>query len=354
MILHIFNNQKKFSVGYFQFLKDNGVSFDDTLVYHYGKKIDAFDEMGLKVKYLKNWFLPMGHSQLYKDMLRAERIIVHCLASPYLLWFLYINPELCKKVYWIVWGKDLYIYHIAKHKTPWLLLYEAFRRPVIKRIGHVVSMYEEEYDLVKKWYHNEGEVIYVRMFYPYCLKSENKNASAPKVKKEGDKLCVLLGNSASKTNEHIDAIDILSKNPDILDKVYCPLSYAGSRMHANKVRKYGLAKLKDKFKPLMEFMPLDEYDRIWAEADIAVFNQRRQEATGNIYSLIMQKKTIYLRPVTTPWMFFKRVGIKIGEFSEDAVLTTFDQATLEENARIFNSIFNHEDCINAWKRVIGQ
>ena len=44
MVVHVFNDQKKFSLGFFRFLKDNGFDLSDTRVWHYGKESAEFEK----------------------------------------------------------------------------------------------------------------------------------------------------------------------------------------------------------------------------------------------------------------------------------------------------------------------
>ena len=41
-----------------------------------------------------------------------------------------------------------------------------------------------------------------------------------------------------------------------------------------------------KFKPLVDFMPFDEYLNLLAKVDIAIFNHKRQQAMGNTTILL--------------------------------------------------------------------
>ena len=96
---------------------------------------------------------------------------------------------------------------------------------------------------------------------------------------------------------------ILSAQAGGIGRVYCPLSYGGPRKYVNRVAAFGKEALGDAFVPLTDYIPFDEYRRIWDSVNVAVFNQRRQEALGNIYSLLMMKKTVYLRPGTATSAF---------------------------------------------------
>ena len=351
MIIHIFNDQKKFSMGYFKWLAENGEDFSDTILYHYGAQTDFFNNLGIKTRFISSWFNPRGHFKMYRDLVKAERIIVHSLASPYLLMFLFLNRKLCGKTRWIVWGKDLYIYHQAKRKTIPLKVYECFRIPVIRKLGYIITGFEEDYELAREWYGVTGKSIVCNMLYP---NSVNFKMEELENEKTSEKLTVLLGNSGSKTNEHIEAITILKDYENNLLKVYCPLSYGGPRKYAEKVRAYGSKMLGECFVPLMNFIPLEEYEKIWAKVDVAVFNHKRQEALGNIYSLVLQGKTVYLSEDTSTFKFLNRIGVKIGVFRKNMDLTKQRREILESNRRILLSYINMDRNLKTWKKILHE
>lgn len=350
MIVHIFNDQKKFSLGFFRFLRDNGFDLSGTRVWHYGKESGAFEETGVKPRFIKNWFWPFGHIRMYRELKAADRIVIHSLASPFLIGMLRMNRKLCEKVWWVIWGKDLYLYQLAEKKHLALKLYEALRKPVIREIAHIVSALPGDYQLAKEWYGVKADYTPCPMLYPYCI-DYGEGAGARQA--EG-KLTLMLGNSASRTNEHAEAIDILAEQKERIGKVYCPLSYGGPKTYAAGIAAYGREKLGDKFVPLAEYIPFEEYRRIWDSVDAAVYNQKRQEALGNIYSLIMMKKTVYLRPGTATADWMAQIGVEAPAFTEGCEIRELPIAAREENARRLGAEIDPAKSRETWKTILGQ
>ena len=146
MILHIFNDQKKFSKGYFEMLQDNKLLAKDTHLIHYGKKDDFFEKMGIKTVFIRDFFNPFSNFKMIGLLFKADKIIVHSLASPYLL-FMLLFKSIVSKVYWVIWGKDLYFYHMLDKPKIHHKIYECLRKTVIKRIPNICSIFEEDYKL---------------------------------------------------------------------------------------------------------------------------------------------------------------------------------------------------------------
>ena len=348
MIVHIFNNQRKFSLGFFRFLHDRGFDLSDTAVYHYGKPGNDFDACGVRPRFLRSWFWPFGHLRMYRDLKKADRIVIHSLASPFLIAMLRWNRSLCGKVWWVIWGKDLYLYHLSEKKPLPLKMYEAFRKPVMRDIAHIVATMREDYDLAREWYGAKADFTPCYELYPYA---DDYGDGAPARCAEG-KLTLLLGNSASRTNEHLDAIDLLATKTENIRKVFCPLSYGGSRRYAERVRNHGREALGDLFEPLMDYLPFEEYKKIWESTDVGVFNQKRQEALGNIFSLIMKKRTVYLRPGMPMSRFFARLGVVTPALDREGAIRELPADVREKNAATLLEYIHPDRSAKTWKQIL--
>jgi hypothetical protein len=349
MIVHIFNDQKKFSLGYFRFLRDSGFDLSGTVVWHYGKRGGDFAACGVSPRFIRSWFWPFGHYRMYRDLVAADRIIIHSLASPFLIGMLRLNPSLCRKVWWVIWGKDLYLYQLAERKSLPLRLYEAFRKPVIRNIAHIIAALPGDYTLAKAWYGVRADYIPCPMLYPYCI---DYGGDGPAAAETEGRQVLMLGNSASKTNEHEAALRILSGRVDRAEKVYCPLSYGGSRRYARRIAALGRELLGPAFTPLIDYLPFEEYRRIWNSITIAVFNQKRQEALGNIYSLIMMKKTVCLRPGTSTADFMRKIGVETPAFGKEFELKELPAEVREANAAKLMEYIRPEKSREAWSGVL--
>jgi hypothetical protein len=120
---------------------------------------------------------------------------------------------------------------------------------------------------------------------------------------------ILLGNSADPSNNHIEVFNKLTNYKDSDIKVYTPLSY-GNKKYAQNIINQGKKLLGDKFVPITDFMPKEEYLTLLAKIDIAVFNHNRQQAMGNIITLLGLGKTVYLKQDISSAILLKNHGIK--------------------------------------------
>lgn len=350
MIVHIFNNQKKFSRGYFKMLFDNGIDLTNMMLIHYGKKDSYFAEIGLNTKFISNFFNPFENMKLIGPLMKAEKVIVHSLASPFLLLLIAFSPSIGNKIHWVIWGKDLYFYQMLEKPRIYHKIYEALRIKAIGRIKIVTSSLREDYELAEKWYHIKADNIEVISLYPYALDltiSEDKPDNSTGY-------TILLGNSASHTNNHIEALETLSHNKEDIKKIVCPLSYGGNKSYVRRVMQIGESLFGDKFIPLVEFMEKEKYFELLRTVDIGVFNYSRQEGLGNIWSLMLSGKTIYMRMPTSTTGFFRRNGIKILDIEEikNGKMQRLSQEELEDNARILEPLINVEASMKKWNEIL--
>lgn len=269
----------------------------------------------------------------------AEKIILHGLYDAKFLYLLALQPWLLKKCYWAIWGADLYQYLEKKIrlKTKFKELVRTF---VIRRMGYLVGFVEADCNLARQWYGCRGSTIECLMYESNTFQEAATNT--PPL--SGTHLNIQVGNSAYPGSNHIEALQRISRfrNADI--SVHVPLSY-GPKHVAEAVCKEGLPLLGEKFIPILDFMPLTEYQQHLAKMDIAVFNNTRQQAMGNIVTLLGMGKTVYLRRTTTVWGFFENLGITLMD-AENFSLTLLSPDCREKNIKIIRSYFSKNNLIN--------
>lgn len=239
---------------------------------------------------------------------QAEQLVIHGLFDFRLILVLFFQPWLLKKTYWIVWGADLYRYQIFTKTWKWHVK-EFFRRIVIRNMAYLVTGTQGDFELAQQWYGAKGQ--HIRCFnYPSNLfKTTYVQPSQDRT------LRLLMGNSADPANNHFEIFSLLAahKEKDIL--IYCPLSY-GDNQHAQHVVEQGKALFGEKFKPLLDFMPLEEYIALLNQVSIGIFAHDIQQAFGNKISLLGLGKKVYLKRSSTLWQVFEELDIKVFALNE--------------------------------------
>ena len=255
-------------------------------------------------------------------MHQADKVILHGLFKSRFTMMLFFMPWLLKKCYWVIWGGDLYSFKISERNFKWKLK-EFFRRSVIRRMGHLVTYIKGDYDLATEWYGARGQ--YHECFvYPSNL---YKDYAIPEVKHSS--INILVGNSADPSNNHLEVFDKLEVFKDQDIKIYAPLSY-GNQTYAKKVIEEGKKQFGDKFEPLTDMMPFDQYLEFLGLIDVAIFNHKRQQAMGNTITLLSLGKKVFMRSDITPWELFEDIDVKVFDV-ENIKLDLLDEKIKKDN-----------------------
>ncbi len=342
LILHIFNDPK-FSKIFFEFLLRNNVNLDNHFLFHYRCKKSTCNNFGMSAIFAPHFFSPIPNLLMLKPLFQSDKIIIHSLASPFLLFYLYLFPKLAHKCYWTIWGKDLYFYHTLPKKYFYHRIYEYFRKQVIKNIGHIITFSPGDYELSKKWY-NSNAKWHKSFMYPSNLFVEIGTSE-----KCSESIVILAGNSADPSNNHQEIFKLLEKYKQNDIEIICPLSY-GDMKYADKIIHIGNKIFGEKFKPITELLPFENYLEILKTIDIGIFAHNRQQATGNIVSLLGMGKKVYIRDDITTWDLFNSLGVEIFKLGEINI-NQLDHKTKTKNQAIIKNIFSADSLLKQWNEI---
>ncbi|WP_341581347.1 TDP-N-acetylfucosamine:lipid II N-acetylfucosaminyltransferase [Marinobacter metalliresistant] len=252
---------------------------------------------------IENGFLrkTAGKARLIAQMHRADRIILHGLFTRSVIKMLFLMPWLLRKTYWFIWGKDLYGKRERVDSKPGLKDFS--RRFVIRNMGHLVTHVPGDIELARIWYGASGTahqcLMYTSNLVPELQVDELSR----------DVVAVQVGNSADPSNNHLEVFDQLASLPTDNFRVFVPLSY-GDKRHARRVIDEGKRLFGDRFVPLVDFLPPDNYQEFLAAIDVAVFNHNRQQGLGNLISLLGMGKKVFLRPDISTASLLNSLGIE--------------------------------------------
>jgi lipopolysaccharide biosynthesis protein/radical SAM superfamily enzyme YgiQ (UPF0313 family)/GT2 family glycosyltransferase len=283
---------------------------------------------------------------------KSARIIVHCLYTPELTEFLSNNPHLHKNVNWKLWGGDLYLYRQAGNDLG-SKENEAKRRDIINNIGYITSPVEEEYQHAIDVY--GGDAQYKFAFYP--LPKDFCEYSLQVGPHKEETVSVFVGNSGYPTNNHLQAFSILSKFRNENIKIYCPLSY-GDKEYTQRVFEKGDRIFGNKFVPLLDFIPFDEYVNLLNTMDIIVMNHDRQQGVGNILTSLYLGKKVYMQPDITTYKCLSRFGVTVHDINEITnegfdQFAAFPEAKGKINSEIIKATYSKDSCIKSWQAIFS-
>lgn len=338
-------SSEKFIQMFVKFIEENDMCYNNRFYLFGGDR--RFSPAGGKVDVLEIFqiFGSINVIRLFLiDCYRSEKIVVHGLFSGFFIILMFFQPWLWKKVYWVIWGGDLYAC-TRKNKSIKLNIKEFCKRIIIPRFGFLLTYIGGDIDLARKWYGAKGKAIDCIM---YSSNTSTKKISS--IKSDARKI-ILAGNSADPSNNHREIFrrlrDLEAQNFNIL----CPLSY-GDEIYREEIVKYGRALFGKRFTPLLTFLDPGEYFNEISRVDIVVFAHERQQGMGNLINLLGMGKKVFIKETVSSFEVFKNLGVKIFGFNE-LDLGDLKQEDLQNNIYIINKNFNNDVLVRQWKKILN-
>ncbi|MEX1130411.1 MAG: TDP-N-acetylfucosamine:lipid II N-acetylfucosaminyltransferase [Candidatus Woykebacteria bacterium] len=244
--------------------------------------------------------------------------------------------------------RPLYYEYIIKDKRSNQLIIDAF-----KLMDYVSILYEEEIEKYIELEIVEPDIKFLKFtYYPLnIIINQNTDYTVGKN--------ILIGNSATFTNNHIEVFEILSKFSLEERKAIVPLSY-GNEDYANAIIERGASYLGENFNPLIDFLPLQEYQKILESCGIVIMNHYRQQAVGNVLNTLYMGSKVFLSEKNTLFHYLKRIGCTIYSIEKDLVLENKSVFELlsnkqqEENRIVLNNELRPEIIISELRNKLSE
>ena len=217
-------------------------------------------------------------------------------------------------------------------KDFWQLQEEA-----LKRVRYIAPVIDEDFDLIIKTYKNTEHINKLKYSY-----GDITSFAKLGYKVKGDN--ILLGNSASFNNNHIEAFEQLSKIKLEDRKVITILSY-GDEKYGNYIEKYGKVKLPSNFMPIRSFMPKDNYIDLISTCEFVIMNQNRQQAMGNIYAMLYGGAKLFIRKENPTFKFLKNnlfYFTEMDDLNDESISTPLSDVEKVHNRQVVMEILSED------------
>ena len=191
-------------------------------------------------------------------------------------------------------------------------------RKALKKAQFCGVLYEEEFENIQRITKQKFKFFHF-CFYPIDLMLDDRSTRI-----NGNN--ILLGNSASKTNNHLEAFQKLQPFNLSNQKLIVPLSY-GDKRYAQEINRSGKENFGDDFDGILDFMPLKTYNSYVQSCGIVIMNHYRQQAVGNVLVMLWMGAKVFLDERNTLFHYLKRIGIVV--FSVASDLTVLNPGCLE-------------------------
>jgi hypothetical protein len=132
---------------------------------------------------------------------------------------------------------------------------------------------------------------------------------------EKKKCNIWLGNSDTPTNNHLDALEVLSnfKNEDI--EIICPLNY-GNKQYGDLIEKTGKQLFGEKFIAVRDYLDRDTYYNLMNKTNVAIMFHNRGQAGGNVIAFLKKGIKIYMKEESSIYKYYRELGVTIHNANE--------------------------------------
>jgi hypothetical protein len=310
---------------------------------------------------------------------KYRAIIFHALSPQKQVFLNNLVKPTHLKLIWIEWGMDMYgIINLKGYKLinyipslfklrdrkmffgSWKAITPLWLKKIVKNsdtsiFEHAIlkldyiGISEEELSLLKFYFPKVSAELVSYNYYPIEMTIGNKLIDK--------RICgnnILLGNSSAKENNHYRAFQIL-KNIPAYSKVIVPLSYGNMSYRKFAIEK-GKALLGNRFIPLVDFLPIEDYYNVLLSCGIVIMPHLRQQAVGNIIVPLYLGAKVFLYEENPLYSFFLRLGIKIFSLNKLSVghenLEMLDATDAENNKFIISAHFSTAATENYIKELL--
>lgn len=381
-IIHIASDEKFINSAYWQF---NTVFPNQNIFYllvdnpegilEHVERTDDFKLVGKNLQTIKDFAQDLGNPAIicFHGLDYFRSIILNMLSKETkVIWFLWgmeihNNPKIAKNLE--ICGASTYSTFYASSKKKKFIggFKNLFRQlfykltlkgdsapnaiyKALKKADYCAILYQEEFQYVKE--RIKTDIKYFKFsYYPIELMVRDKNARA-----NSDN--ILLGNSASESNNHLEAFQILQELPLKERKVIVPLSYGNSN-YRKVILERGKRALNGNFEPLVDFMPLHVYNTFLEQCGIVIMNHYRQQAVGNVLTMLWMGAKVYLDERNSLYHYLKRIGVYVFSVQEDLrkdnpnLFSLLSTAKRDTNRKILETEIGQDHLLEELRMQLG-
>lgn len=264
-----------------------------------------------------------------------KKIISHSLIGGAVNYFYKHKRLLKKKIYWGIWGMDLY--QAPRNKK---------NDYVRKNFCGYITGFDRDYACKK---YNLNPQKFYKMFAIFPVSTDMLD-NVPKVKKNYFR--IQINNSCDKMT--LDMLGVLAKFKDENVKVTTILSYGQLDFKA-QIIELGKNIFGDKFEYVENYMSPVGFANYLAQNDALILNQNRQQGVGNTVASLYLGNKVFIRKDVSTNRYFNEEGIKIYN-SEDIENMTFaefcrydEKAANQQNVKKY---FDESYLAELWKKIL--
>lgn len=184
--------------------------------------------------------------------------------------------------------------------------YDLIFERAIQRVDYMLVLSKEEYLKLKSSWPNLPQFIKL----PHNTINNDLFSISKKRKQIANKPLVIVGNSRSPFNNHLDIIDLIENHPSKYNYDFTLFfNYGGNKYYNQKVRER--VKNRPYFNLIEEFLSKSQFNGYYDEATALVINSYRQLAGANITTALSTGVKVYLNDKNIYKKWLENEGFKV-------------------------------------------
>lgn len=369
MILHLISDDKFADYAIEQF-----ASIDPSSVFLLVKSSDK--EPIRNIKNTNKVRQVSEHSPEFEDILKNistdTSIVTHGLFYPWQERIINFVPQ-GVKIAWVFWGGEIYgrpdlRKSFLSTKSRWLLFLKEMKnrlkigntsapyfvdQSIYQRLDYCLTDVYEDYRFVCQY----ANASMKELWYNYYSNEDTVGESLMDKKINGGN--ILIGNSSTIENNHLDAMRLLKKFDLKGRKLIVPLSY-GEKWLRRLLLSKGKRMFRASFCPLCEFVDRYQYNEYLLSCSIVVMNHYRPQAMGNLITSLWLGSKVYMSKKSILFQYFKRIGLVVFSIEEDLTprngkaLQNLEEFFVDENRRILWDVYGKENVLAKVEAVVKE
>lgn len=296
---------------------------------------------------------------MYKLFNNAEHIIIHGMFfGNWPLIVLLSSKKLLKKLYWIEWTGDVYLWKRPNNSLKNLLI-NFINKKIRQKIKFIVMSAPNDKERFMQEFDITDKKILELSFPSNRNAKEELNRLKPKKYDDNCKM-VQIGHNAYTFNKHIMILDMLAKFKNENLKVVLPLAYGwsglngqyGSMNYMKAVIKYAKFIFKERALIFSKNIPLENYSKFLWNVDIAIFGLNRLAAASNIFMLLYMGKKIFFDGKSPHYKFFKEHGFDVYDLYDIPKMSyeEFIAPAKHKDISWLDDIYDNDLVIEKWNK----
>ncbi len=170
---------------------------------------------------------------------------------------------------------------------------------------------------------------------------------------------ILLGNSPTPANNHIEALKMLKPLLPENSSIIAPLNYGDPvkvKFYGDSISRFGAELFGERFKPLRTWMPLEKYHEYLSRCGIVIMNHRRQQGLGTISTALYKGAKVFLRQENPVYAWYSKMGVTV--FSMDELLSPsketlkpLKEETAERNSALVGAFWSRKNAVEVIRSI---